>query len=307
MNYWEQYALLQDEITCLEWKKFECSDPSMKEKYDNVTEKKHNELRNIEQMDIFNRDYYCYKDFGRLLDYYINKAYSDGLFINDYKEIYRIVMELKRLKVCNYVDELDDIINTFSKLLESMRNCGINDNLHNFLMNEGSILHLVRTNNKTKKIKISSYDGYMFLCDFHEEVTPSMEVYNYTNRVFCYGCGFSSDLISYLMNYERLDYATTLLLLAKVYMIDLRKNNLKDNNPLVKKYQESLLSDSYRELLIKGKERLQKYQIGDRLHYEYNAAMNKFDHDLMLIERIRNGEHIEYKKKREKVFKLTLN
>lgn len=44
------------------------------------------------------------------------------------------------------------------------------------------------------------------LCPFHNEKTPSFTVYPETKSFYCFGCGASGDVISFVMRIENLDY-----------------------------------------------------------------------------------------------------
>ena len=87
MNYWEQISLLEDKIWRLQCLKNECQNPLTKEKYATAIKEIKEQIDSLSHIDRMNRDYYLYRDYDNLLRYYINKAYSDGLYINDYKEI----------------------------------------------------------------------------------------------------------------------------------------------------------------------------------------------------------------------------
>lgn len=47
-------------------------------------------------------------------------------------------------------------------------------------------------------------------CPFHNEKTPSMKLYEGTKGCYCFGCGFSADVISFTQKYFNLDFKDTL-------------------------------------------------------------------------------------------------
>lgn len=56
--------------------------------------------------------------------------------------------------------------------------------------------------------------GYMGLCPFHSENTPSFHVYIDTQSYYCFGCHAGGDIFTYIMNTEGLDFRGALELLA---------------------------------------------------------------------------------------------
>lgn len=166
--------------------------------------------------------------YDRLLTQYLNTLYSVGLSREDYKEISKIVRELDKVRSNaywnwfdyvrlnkhlldkdyvvfgkdlkeeyiktmdsrkEYLDEVESIKGHFEKILELIRKSIKHDNIKDYLQEECSITHLVFTNNIYPKIKLYSNDSFMFLCQFHNERTPSMGVVNSKGYGMCYGCG----------------------------------------------------------------------------------------------------------------------
>lgn len=64
----------------------------------------------------------------------------------------------------------------------------------------------------------SSYKG---LCPFHSEKTPSFNVSESRQFFYCFGCGASGDVISFLMKIENIDFHTAVSKLAEEYGIDM--------------------------------------------------------------------------------------
>ena len=42
-------------------------------------------------------------------------------------------------------------------------------------------------------------------CPFHEDKTPSMQIYPNTNTYNCFGCGKTGDVIQFIQDYEKTD------------------------------------------------------------------------------------------------------
>jgi DNA primase len=63
--------------------------------------------------------------------------------------------------------------------------------------------------------------NYFGLCPFHEEKTPSFSVNPSMGIFHCFGCGKGGNAISFLMEYEKIDYPEALQRLAERYGIPL--------------------------------------------------------------------------------------
>lgn len=60
-----------------------------------------------------------------------------------------------------------------------------------------------------------SGSGYMGLCPFHSEKTPSFSVNTKDNFFHCFGCGAGGDVITFIMRAENLDYISAVEFLAE--------------------------------------------------------------------------------------------
>ncbi len=56
---------------------------------------------------------------------------------------------------------------------------------------------------------------FLGLCPFHNEKTPSFTVFPDTSSYYCFGCGKGGDVITFVMDYENLDYPDAVRLLAQ--------------------------------------------------------------------------------------------
>ncbi len=249
---------------------------------------------NIWRSDI-NKFLYEYKIEGLINDYinvvneYEIKSGLYGLDNYDYFEINKILYQLKKLRLRCFSLEFDSIAERFNKLKE-----GIQLSLNNFIEKEASILNLVLTNNKDSRIKNTARNGYMFLCQFHVEKTPSFSVWQDSNHARCYGCGIEVDPIEYMMLIEDINYEEAVYLLSKIYLIDTYNNPIGEEDNRVVKYRNILLSSVYRELIEESLLRAKTKIIPNELKIFKSIAIDKCIHDIETIERVANNQHIDY-------------
>lgn len=103
---------------------------------------------------------------------------------------------------------------------------------------------------------------YLGCCPFHSEKTPSFSVHPAKQFYYCFGCGESGDVFSFLMKYNNLDFPAALKELAHRYGIQLperslskeqsrraslRKQMLELNTRIAGIYRNILLSSSIGE------------------------------------------------------------
>lgn len=269
--------------------------------------------------------------YNQIYQFLLSKAFDKGLGWKDYQYGLEICEDLNRIQVEVYNDwvmkqkdkskeniaflnEIEDIISRYEKLLNQLCNIYATESLSTFFQKECSITHLVYTNNEFPKIKPYAEAGYMFLCQFHRETKPSFGIRNDKGFAHCFACGLSLNVTSYLMEYENLTYREAVCLLACIYKIDIGHNALyEENNPLVIKYRKTLLSEEYKNLLLKGKERtMNRFLLDDTMKTtrSYRNAVQKFEHDLATIERVKEERYIKGPnkkrvRKKKLVFELT--
>ena len=170
-----------------------------------------------------------------------------------------------------------------------------------YLNNQASITHLVYTNNQYSNITLYSTDSFMFLCQFHQENTPSLGITEHKGVGYCFGCGIGLNPVKYLMEREDLTFQEAVQLLAKIYLIDIKKNPIQENDPLVIKYREALLSDGFKELLERGYSHvLKRWDMYNT--YEILNSIKKFEHDFDMIERVKRQGHIHLDNRKKRYF-----
>lgn len=65
-------------------------------------------------------------------------------------------------------------------------------------------------------------------CVFHEEKTPSLMLDSAMNRYKCFGCGRSGDVITFMEDYNGLDFSGAVSALLDMYCPDVDKHDLYD-------------------------------------------------------------------------------
>lgn len=191
---------------------------------------------------------------------------------------------------------LGSIMIPFYKMLKELESHYKKRGFYQFIEDESSLLHLVSTNNhKFANIPRVSDDAYLFCCQFHTDHTPSMRVNSHNNRLKCYGCGIELDIIDYIMQVEGLDRYHAHALLAAIFKIEFKNNPYNEESELVKKYTNSYVLSKYKKRLETGKKRA-KYKNKNFNNY---LAMENYDRELSLLDRIKKNEYISYENKKD--------
>lgn len=86
--------------------------------------------------------------------------------------------------------------------------------------------------------------NYQACCPFHNEKSPSFSVSPDKQFYHCFGCGAHGNVISFLMEYEQLEFVEAIEELARLHALDIPREDVKGNQ---KKYdtvsREQKLSD----------------------------------------------------------------
>ncbi|MBX5439030.1 MAG: DNA primase [Thermoflavifilum sp.] len=106
--------------------------------------------------------------------------------------------------------------------------------------------------------------NYLGLCPFHHEKTPSFTVSPSKEIYKCFGCGRSGNVISFLMEHEKLSYVEAIRWLAQRYHVEL---------------QETAVSPEWKE----------QQMLADSLFIINQFAQEFFTHSLLHTE---EGQHI---------------
>ncbi len=66
---------------------------------------------------------------------------------------------------------------------------------------------------------------YKACCPFHEEKTPSFTVSQQKQMFHCFGCGISGSVLSFLMEYDRLEFVPAVEALAAIVGVEVQREN----------------------------------------------------------------------------------
>lgn len=81
---------------------------------------------------------------------------------------------------------------------------------------------------------------YLGLCPFHGEKTPSFSVHGGQQFYYCFGCGESGDVFSFMMKYHSFDFPDAVKALAKRYHIALPERRRSKEDELRARRREQL-------------------------------------------------------------------
>ena len=84
--------------------------------------------------------------------------------------------------------------------------------------------------------------GYIGLCPFHNERTPSFSVSKAKNICKCFSCGQGGSPVNFIMLHEQMSYYEALLYLAKKYGIEVKEREMTDEERKAEGERESLMA-----------------------------------------------------------------
>ena len=84
--------------------------------------------------------------------------------------------------------------------------------------------------------------GYIGLCPFHNERTPSFSVSKSRNICKCFSCGKGGSPVGFIMEIEQVDYPGALRILARKYGITIEERELTDEERHEASERESMLA-----------------------------------------------------------------
>ena len=99
------------------------------------------------------------------------------------------------------------------------------------LVERADIVDIIDSRVKLKK----AGRNYQALCPFHEEKSPSFSVNPDKQFYYCFGCGAGGNVLSFVMDYERLDFPQAIENLAHYYGLEVPREQL---NPQQEKTQK---------------------------------------------------------------------
>ncbi|MDN4503537.1 DNA primase [Alteromonadaceae bacterium BrNp21-10] len=112
------------------------------------------------------------------------------------------------------------------------------------LIARSDVVEIVDSRVKLKK----AGKNYQACCPFHSEKSPSFTVSQDKQFYHCFGCGAHGNVISFLMEYDRLEFPEAVEELARYHSIDVPRE--KDSGPSFSPAQKQQREDDY-ELLEK--------------------------------------------------------
>lgn len=133
-----------------------------------------------------------------------------------------------------------------------------------YIIRNTSLMPLVFANNSHPLIRGVNSLRRLFLCQYHQEKTPSMRVDLEKNYFKCFGCGWNGNQIDYLSQMHNISYTEAVYLLAEIFLIDLPDNPFRaeEKASLVERYREVLVSEKYNTFLADSMNRVCKNNLG---------------------------------------------
>ena len=80
--------------------------------------------------------------------------------------------------------------------------------------------------------------NFMGRCPFHEEKSPSFTVSPNKQFYHCFGCGAHGNVISFLMEYDRLEFVAAVEHLAAQLGLEIPRENATDTSTPIADYQD---------------------------------------------------------------------
>ncbi len=163
------------------------------------------------------------------------------------------------------------------------------------------IVQLIDSRVKLKK----AGRNYQACCPFHHEKTPSFSVSPSRQFYHCFGCGVGGNVISFLMEYDKLEFVEAIEELAQLYGLDVPRENSSANgihtnyktkrnlyelmNEIAKFYQNLTASNphSLEYLSNRGlsKEVINQFELGFSLN-SMDSVLRKFGTDKEEIQKL---------------------
>ena len=112
------------------------------------------------------------------------------------------------------------------------------------LLNRTDVVEIVDSRVKLKK----AGKNYQACCPFHDEKTPSFTVSQDKQFYHCFGCGAHGNAISFIMEFDRLEFVEAVEELAKLHGLDIPRE--ASSRPPISEAKKQQLVDDY-ELMEK--------------------------------------------------------
>ncbi|HSG62950.1 MAG TPA: DNA primase [Pseudomonadales bacterium] len=104
------------------------------------------------------------------------------------------------------------------------------------LVERADIVDIIDARVKLKK----AGRNYQALCPFHDEKSPSFSVNPDKQFYYCFGCGAGGNVLSFIMDYERLDFPQAIENLAHYYGLEVPREQLNPQQEQTQKRKRDL-------------------------------------------------------------------
>ncbi len=134
------------------------------------------------------------------------------------------------------------------------------------------IVDLIDSRVKLKKAGKS----HVACCPFHGEKSPSFHVSQDKQFYHCFGCGASGNVISFLMEYDRLDFVDTIEELASMYSLDVPRDEKGTSQKSAQQYS------------IDKQKKLDYYELMDQVSQFFRQQLKTHENSKKVIEYLKN-------------------
>ena len=134
------------------------------------------------------------------------------------------------------------------------------------------IVDLIDSRVKLKKAGKS----HVACCPFHGEKSPSFHVSQDKQFYHCFGCGASGNVISFLMEYDRLDFVDTIEELASMYSLDVPRDEKGTSQKTAQQYS------------IDKQKKLDYYELMDQVSQFFRQQLKTHENSKKVIEYLKN-------------------
>jgi len=134
------------------------------------------------------------------------------------------------------------------------------------------IVDLIDSRVKLKKAGKS----YVACCPFHGEKSPSFHVSQDKQFYHCFGCGASGNVISFLMEYDRLDFVDTVEELAGMYNLEVVRDDQGKSQKTAQQYS------------IDKQKKLDYYELMDQVSQFFRQQLKSHENSSKVIDYLKN-------------------
>ncbi|MBQ9834525.1 MAG: hypothetical protein IJO33_04970 [Bacilli bacterium] len=230
------------------------------------------------------------EEMNKKISEFRHKALTEGLTKEDYYELKNLLSSIndKMLNDINYQIIRLQLINLL-KLIYFHKDGVLNYNNKtvNYVKKRALILPIVLADADFNFGRFTGPNGYMILCPYHSEKTPSFRVKDYENIFNCFGCGSSGNVYDYLKLTHNMEFLEAIDFLMKVYMWK-KEDADEKNHDLIIKYQKAIISPEFSELLKRCQERMQRKDL-DFMPHSSTLTKDFFNDRFLMIERMKKG------------------